>query len=161
MRKASFLNKLKKEGKLSIIEPSDNMKLAYLNKSASHLASAKILLENKKLEESVSMAYYSMYHSALALFFKVGIKCENHTAASIILKRIFDVDNSALLVAKKERIDKQYYIDFSISEKESKELIRTAEHFNAKLLDFIERLNSEKISKFREKIESLLGIKDK
>jgi len=43
-------------------------------------------LKNKKLEEAVSMAYYSMYYSLLALLFRVGIKSENHTASIFLLR---------------------------------------------------------------------------
>jgi len=42
------------------------------------------------------MAYYSMYYSVLALFFATGIKCENHTAAIILLREIFAIDNGDL-----------------------------------------------------------------
>ena len=48
-----FLVKLFKDHKISITEPSDNIKNAYLKKSESALISAKILIENKRLEESV------------------------------------------------------------------------------------------------------------
>jgi uncharacterized protein (UPF0332 family) len=37
-----------------------------------------------------------MYYSVLALFFATGIKCENHTAAIILLREIFAIDNGDL-----------------------------------------------------------------
>ena len=46
MKKINFLIRLKEEGKISTIEPSDEIKESYVNKSASSLKSAKILLEN-------------------------------------------------------------------------------------------------------------------
>lgn len=154
MRK--LLDKLRKEGKLQLVEPSEEVKAAYLKKSESHLISSKILLDNNRLEEAVSMAYYSMYHTLQALFFRSGIKCENHTVAIFLLKRIFNLDNSMISKAKGERVDKQYYVDFSIGKKEVEELIRNAESFNSEILDFIEKLNSEKIEDFRKKMEKLL-----
>ncbi len=156
MRKTGFFTKLHEEGKLQLAEPSEEIKAAYLKKSESYLVSAKLLLDNGRLEESVSMAYYSMYYILLALLFRVGIKCENHSAAIILLKKIFNIDNSEISSAKRERIDKQYYVDFSSVEEEVEELITTAERFNSKILDFIEKLNSEKISEFRKKMEKLL-----
>lgn len=48
MKKSDFLNKLKKEGKLSLVEPSEEIKQAYIEKSESNLISAKILLQNKQ-----------------------------------------------------------------------------------------------------------------
>ena len=156
MKKQSLFKKLHKEGKLQLVEPSNDIKSAYLKKSESNLAAAKLLLDNDKPEEAVSMTYYSMYYITVALFFKTGIKCENHTAAAILVKIIFGLDNSQLSFAKKERIDKQYYIDFHITKKEVKDLIRIAENYNAMIYDFIERLNTEKIEGFRKKMKDLL-----
>jgi len=156
MRKKGFLARLRDEGTLRLVEPSNEIKEAYTKKSESYLASAKLLLENDKLEESISMAYYSMYYAALTLFFRTGIKCENHSAAVILLEEIFDLDNSAISSAKKERIDKQYYVDFSIVKVDVKETVRIAERFNAEILDFTDKLNSEKIEGFRERMRKLL-----
>lgn len=156
MKKTSFLVKLHAEGRLQVVEPSDEMKDAYANKSESHLISAKILLENNRLEESVSMVYYSMYHMLLALLYKIGIKCENHTVAISLLKQVFDIDNSAIFLAKKERIDKQYYIDHSTTRRDVEKLIETAEKFNAQIRDFTEKLNAGEILKYQTKIEKLL-----
>ncbi len=156
MRKAGFFIELYREGKLRLVEPNEEMKAAYLKKSESYLGSAKLLLDNDRLEESVSMTYYSMYYALLSLFFRIGIKCENHSAAIILLKEVFGIDNSEISSAKKERIDKQYYIDFSITKEEVKEMISTAEEFNSKILDFVEKLNSEKIARFRERTKKLL-----
>lgn len=150
MKKTDFLTKLKREGRLELVEPSEEMKQAYLEKSESNLISSKILLENDKLEESVGLAYYSMYHSLTALLFKTGIKSENHTASIMLLRDLFEFDNSSILFAKKERIDKQYYVDFNITKEQVKDTINKAELFNSKLLDFISRLTNEKIEFYRK-----------
>ena len=92
-----------------------------------------------------------MYYSVLALFFATGIKCENHTAAIILLDDIFGIDNSALVSAKSERIDKQYYVATAPVRNDVVALIRTAESFNAELLDAIDRLTNRKIESFRKK----------
>ena len=159
MKKINFLAKLSDEGKLQLVDPSEEIKQSYLKKSESNLISAKILLENNKLEESVSLVYYSMYHMLTALLFKLGIKCENHSASIILLKELFSIDNSNIFFAKKERIDKQYYIDFNISKQEILEAIRIAEDFNKKLLDFISKLDNQKIKEYREKFKILTGKK--
>ncbi len=156
MKKSDFFNRLQEEGKLQLVPPSEEIMTSYLKKSDSHLISAKLLLKNDRLEESVSLTYYSMYYMLLSLLFRVGIKCENHSAAIILLKELFNVDNSLISYAKKERIDKQYYVDFKILKEEVEELIEAAEIFNSKILDFIEKLNSEKIAEFRMKMETLL-----
>lgn len=150
-----FLVKLAKAGKLRLVEPSNNVKQSYLEKSESNLISSKILLKNNRLEESVSLTYYSMYNLVLALLFGVGIKCVNHLAATILLKEVFGLDNSLLIQAKEERIDKQYYTDFNITKKEVEEGIASAENFNRDLRAFILSLNNEKISDYRNKFLEL------
>lgn len=150
-----FLVKLAKVGKLILVEPSNNVKESYLEKSESNLISSKILLKNDRLEESVSFTYYSMYNLVLALLFGTGIKCENHSAAAILLKEVFGLDNSLLIQAKEERIDKQYYTNFHITKKEVEEGIASAESFNRDLRAFILSLNNQKINDYRNKSRSL------
>jgi len=156
MKKISFLSKLKREGKLQLVPPSETIKDSYLKKSESNLASAKILLENERLEESVSLAYYSMYNMLTAILFQVGIKCENHTASIILLNALFGIDNNSISSAKEERIDKQYYVDFNVTRKDIVELIETAEEFNKNLFDFSSKMNSQKIKDYRERFLQLV-----
>jgi hypothetical protein len=72
------------------------------------------------------------------------------------LKEIFGIDNTSISFAKKQRIDKQYYVASAISEKEVKEMIRNAEIFNANIVSHISNLNSESISKYREEFKKLI-----
>lgn len=151
MKEQKFLAKLKIQKKLEPIESSEEMKDSYLEKSESNLDSAKILLENNKLEEPINMSYYSMYNSLLALLFKTGIKSENHSGSIILLKYLFNIDNSDIKKAKKERIDKQYYIDFNITNQEVKNAIVITEEFNSQILDFIEKLNQQSIEDYKKR----------
>ena len=156
MRKINFLIKLKKEGKLKIIEPNKNVKESYIEKSRDSLKSAEILLENGQIVNSVPMAYYSMYNMLTALFYFTGIKCENHSASIIILKELFGIDNSKISFAKTERVDKQYYVDFKVTTVEVKNLIKSAEEFNSMLYDSIEKMTSKQISLYREEFDKVL-----
>lgn len=157
MKKANFLGKLYKKEVLQLVEPSNEVKASYLLKSESNLASAKILLQNNRLEESVWLAYYSMYHSVNALLFKIGIKCENHAAAIILLKKLFEIDNTEISLAKSERVDKQYYVDFHITRKEVIDAISVSERFNKHLLDFISRINQKDIIECRAMLKKLIA----
>jgi uncharacterized protein (UPF0332 family) len=150
------LKKLHKDKALQLVAPSEEIRKAYLKKSESFLASARLLLDNERFEESVSMAYYSMYYSVLALFFATGIKCENHTAAIILLDDVFGIDSSAIESAKTERIDKQYYVTSAPVRDEVVDLIKAAESFNVVLLDVIDRLTSDRRESFRKKLNALL-----
>jgi uncharacterized protein (UPF0332 family) len=156
MAKPGFLAKLAEKGKLGLVEPSEEIRSSYVQKSGSYMESSRILLEKGKLEEAVSMAYYSMYHMLTALLFRTGIKCENHSASIILLREVFGLDNSEISRVKRERIDKEYYVDFQVTTSEVEKIIEKTEWFNSGLSDFISRLNSGRIKLFRIKLESLL-----
>ena len=61
MKGRGFLAKLHEEGKVVLVEPSADVSGAYLRKGQSYISSATLLVRHGKLEEGVSMAYYSMY----------------------------------------------------------------------------------------------------
>ncbi len=147
-----FLTKLLKEKKIELVEPSQDICNSYFKKSRSNLESAKILQENQKFEEVISLVYYSMYNLVLALLFRVGIKSENHSGSIILLKDIFRLDTSLIEEAKKERIDKQYYVISELNEISVKKSIGNAEEFNSFLKDFISKLNSNSIKDYRRKL---------
>lgn len=138
----SFLYKIKKGGKLELVHPNEELKKAYIEKAESNLESAKILFGKNKLEESVTLAYYSMYNHLIALLFFSGIKSENHSASIILLKELFGLDNSDILEAKKERVDKQYYVDFHLNKKDVYETIEKGENIAVKF-ESIVRKNDE------------------
>ena len=151
----NFLTKIKKQGKLELVQPSEEICKSYLNKSETNLISAKILLKNKMLEEATALIYYSMYNISIALLFRVGIKCENHMATIMILKRIFNIENQEIKKSKKERIDKQYYFDFKITEDEIINGIKEAEQFNKKIFDLIMKLKGEEIQNYRDMFKKI------
>jgi uncharacterized protein (UPF0332 family) len=156
LKKQNFLHELFDERKIQVVNPSVDIAEAHLKKSKSHLASAKLLRDHEHYEEAVSMAYYSMYHGVMALFFRTGIKCENHSAAILLLKEVYSIDNTPISNAKKERIDKQYYIDTLSTRKDVDELINQAGLFSAHLEDVIERITNEKIASYRGRLRSLV-----
>ena len=59
MKKINFLSKLKEEGKVSLIDPNENVKESYIKKSESSLKSAKILLENNQNKQPRLKSGYS------------------------------------------------------------------------------------------------------
>jgi len=158
-REQKFLNKLASERKLELIEPSQEICRSYLEKSRISTRSAKVLLDNALLETSIAMSYYSMYHTLTALFYAVGIKCENHSAAIIIMKEVFGLDDSLIKKAKAERIDQQYTTTFKVNSQQVAKSIKIAEKFYRELVGFIDYLDSTKISEFKKRFKNLLLIK--
>ena len=151
-----FLNKLKNEKKLDLVEPSENISDSYSEKSANCLKSAKLLLQNNLFENSIGMSYYTMYNLLLALLFRTGIKCENHGGSILLLKLLFEKGMLYQLIsdAKKERIDKQYYVmteKDEITKEIAKELLNHAEDFVLNIKLVIKNFNNDSIEKLREK----------
>ena len=97
-----------------------------------------------------------MYNMLTALFYKTGIKCENHSASIIILKELFGVDNSKISSAKTERVDKQYYVDFKTTRQDAEKIVEDSKEFNSMLYDFIEKLTLKKAVEYKEEFEEAL-----
>ena len=151
---SSFIRKLVKEEKIKISQPSEDVCKSYLLKSEKSLISSKTLLDIGNLDDTTALTYFSMYYSVLALLYKVGIKCENHAGTIILIKELFGIDNSEIQLAKKERVDKQYYVDFEATKEDVNQGIKIAEEFNAIIkqkIDTIKETESKKILKeFKE-----------
>lgn len=99
----------------------------------------------------------------LLFFFRVGIKCENHSASIILLKNLFkDIELFKIIsLAKEERIDKQYYVESEqnseITENSSKDLTSKAEGFLIKIKLFISQLTNEEIASIRNDFHDLIN----
>ncbi|MBT7474389.1 HEPN domain-containing protein [Candidatus Woesearchaeota archaeon] len=156
----NFLNKLKKENKLELVEYSNEIRDSYLDKSDSCYKSAKILLENNLLENSIGLSYYSMYDALLSLLFGVGIKCENHSGSILMLKLLFEENELFEIIsnAKKERVDKQYYVmdeQDGMTREIAEELIINAENFILKVKVILKKIDSDYIKKIKKRFDKL------
>ncbi len=162
MRRNHFLGKLEAEGKVELVEPSDDICESYAKKSADCLRSAKLLLRNGLYENSIGMSYYAMYDLLLALLFKTGIKCENHAGAILLLRLAFGEDelSETIAKAKQERIDKQYYVTTEkeeITKEIAEELFRAAEDFTLKLRVLLGKVDRESLEDARRKLAEIVG----
>lgn len=163
MKKQDFLNRLKKEEKIELVEPSEEICKSYIEKADNCLKSAKVLLQNKLYENSISMSYYAMYDSLLSLLFKTGIKCENHSGSILLFQKLFDRNDLFKIIsfAKKERIDKQYYVTSKhntlLTEKSTKDLLLKSEKFLVQIKLLIKNLNTGETEDIRKKFESVFS----
>ena len=162
MKNLDFLNKLAKEGKLEIVESSEQMALSYEKKGIECREVANLAYNNGYFESAITQSYYSMYNNVLSLFFKCGIKCENHSASAILLKEFFNQEELSMVFskAKEERIDKQYYVtpyqNNPVTKGSAKELISVSMKFNPQITAFKNNLKYEEIRKILNKIRNIL-----
>lgn len=161
MKKLNFLTKLKKEDALKLIEPSEDIPKSYLTKSGKCIKVAELAYNAEIYENAVSEAYYSIYNSVLSLFYKCGIKCENHSAAVILIKELFGLNELHNIFSefKKDRIDNQYYVPIIGTEPINKlkcaERINTAKEFNIKIRAYADNLKLQEINNIREKFQEI------
>ncbi|MGM0498533.1 MAG: HEPN domain-containing protein [Bacteroidota bacterium] len=159
MKELDFLRKTKRKGVISKVDVSRNISESYNKKSDNCMKSAKLLLEAGLYENSVSESYYAMYNMLLSLLFRCGIKSENHTSSIIILKEVFGLDNGTIKEAKKERIDKQYYVIEQGNEELTKEaatkMIHISENFMNETEAYMMELDEEKIKEIRQKFDNI------
>jgi len=123
MKNLDFLSKLGREGRLELVESSEQISSSYEKKGTECQKVAKLAFDNGYYESAITQSYYSIYNNVLSLFFKCGIKCENHSASAILLKEFFSQKElgSIFSKAKEERIDKQYYVTPSQSSPATRE----------------------------------------
>ncbi|MFH1175080.1 MAG: HEPN domain-containing protein [archaeon] len=156
-----FLTKLKTEGKLELVEPSKNISEAYGAKANDCLRAAKVLHDARLYENSIAQSYYAMYNAIQSCLFRTGIKCENHTAAIFLIRYLFEKPllEKKILAAKKERIDRQYYVTGEQNEPVTKEsslmMIKDAESSLIELQLLQQRLFEKDIKLMRAKISML------
>lgn len=159
MKKTDFLSKLKQEDKLELIEFSEEISKSYLIKSDKCIQVAKLAYNAGIYENAVSEAYYSIYNTVQSLFFKCGIKCENHSGAVLLIKQLFNLKNQYLIFSefKKDRIDNQYYITITdtepINKEKCSERLKIAQRFNAGLRAYSGNLTIQEINNLRKKFE--------
>lgn len=161
MKNNNFLVSLNEEGKLELVESSKEISDSYLVKSNNCLSSARILLLNDLYENSVTMSYYAMYNALLSLLFKTGIKCENHSAAILLLKFVYEKADLYEIIskAKKERIDKQYYVTDekdNVTKQISQKMFEKAEEFIVKIKTEIQKLSNNDIEQLRIRFNELI-----
>ena len=102
-----------------------------------------------------------MYNSLQSLFFWCGIKCENHSASAILLKDLFNLDkiHKTFSKAKKERIDKQYYVTSNqtnpVTRESCKEMISIAGKFILEVDAYKRKLKLKDIEKIRKRLEKI------
>ncbi|MCK5233387.1 MAG: HEPN domain-containing protein [Candidatus Aenigmarchaeota archaeon] len=163
MKRRGFFDNLKYEGKLELVEPSEDIYESYIEKSDNCLKSAKILLSNSLYENSVSMSYYAMYNALTALLFKIGIKCENHSGSILAFKKLFERYDLFKIIssAKKERIDTQYYLaskEDALGKKSVENLFSDAEKFSVQIKLIAKNLKTSDIDILHEKFNSILSV---
>jgi uncharacterized protein (UPF0332 family) len=108
------------------------------------LEAAKMLLNNRLYEDTVSRSYYSVLHAAKAALIKIGVEPESHRAVRtmfslhLIKPGKIEKEFAAILTAEYEdRELGDYDIDVDIESERADKRVRDAEAFIARIKQFL------------------------
>ena len=119
---------------IELIEPSDNLRRAYLIKADETL---EVLRGTRIREWELTTAYYAMYHGLYSILMKIGVKCEIHTCTieftKKFLKKHFTTEDFILLdKAFRARNDAQYYVNREVTDEDYQLILKKAPAFLVK-----------------------------
>ena len=122
----------------------DKEQRALLDASKDKLEVAETLLENGNLNDAVSRAYYSMFHSARAALLEEGSRPKTHQGVISELGRLLrdDIDRdliSSMSEIQSLREDADYEPYFEIDESVAEDAIVKAGKLRDQIQDFIKR----------------------
>ncbi|MFH1827678.1 MAG: HEPN domain-containing protein [Nanoarchaeota archaeon] len=149
---------MKQKKGIELVEPNVNLCTAYLKKVENSLKSMKLNYKSGIMEWAVDAAYYARYQSIYALLQRCGIKSEIHDCSLSLFRFLFK-DNfdeemfEQIEKAKEQRVDLTYYTNRLIPKEEIAENIAGAPDFTLVIEEFINKLTTEAIKEYREKVE--------
>lgn len=140
---------------IELVEPSDNLREAYLIKADETL---EVLRATKIRDWQLTTAYYAMYHGLYSLLMKIGIKCEIHTCTIEFAKRYLDkhfTKEDFVLVDKafRARNDAQYYVNRKVTNEDYNLILKKAPAFLIKCKNTI--IDQKEATEIRARISSV------
>ena len=140
---------------IELIEPSDNLREAYLIKAEEAL---EVLRTTTIRDWQLTTAYYAIYHGIYSLLMKIGIKCEIHSCTIEFTKRFlkdhFSTDDFELIdKAFSARIYSQYYVNRYVPDQNYDLVMKRTPTFLVKCKNIM--LEQKEITKIRARISSL------
>lgn len=149
---------LKQSKGIRLVEPSENLARAYLQKSRNALKSMELNAQADIAEWSVSASYYAKYFVIYALLSEIGVKCEIHDCTIKLFEYLFRDSVSTELIrelrrSKEHRIETQYYPYFAAINLE--QIMSQTKNFVLEIEKTIDSLNTEMIMDLRNRLKQL------
>lgn len=133
---------LSRETRMKLIKPNDKVSEEHINKAKHNFRAADYNIKGGFSDWGVSQSYYAMYHSLLAILFKLGYESKNHECTinaveylieegkiGLDLKDIAFIRTTEQMTskdAKSLREEFQYGTETTVNEKLLKELLDNA-----------------------------------
>ena len=143
---------------IEIVEPSDNLRDAYLVKAEDALDTLKT---SKSRDWQLTTAYYTIYNSIYSLLMKIGIKCEIHSCTIEFTKRYlkdhFTPEDFELIdKAFSARIDSQYYVNRQVPDQNYDFITKKTPAFLVKCKNIV--LDQKEIIEIRARVSSVRSV---
>ena len=132
---------------IELVEPSDNLRDAYLLKAEDALDTLKT---SKSRDWQLTIAYYTLYNGLYSLLMKIGVKCEIHSCTLEFAKRFLQdyfssSDFELIDKAFSARIDSQYYVNRQVPDQNYDLIMRKTPVFLVKCKNIVIKENPEKV----------------
>ena len=121
--------------------------IALMKKAESKLEAARVLLNEGKMEDAVSRAYYAAYNAARAILLLLGEEASTHGGVAfklwtrLVEPGLLEREYARILSRLREaREEGDYTPIFTLSRDEVEELVRDAERFVARMRELMNRL---------------------
>jgi len=115
-----------------------------LEKAEGKLHSSKLLLDNSSFEDSISRAYYGMYHAAMAVLMTKDLEPKTHSGLITLFGLHFVKEGpferkygKMLSDAKEEREEGDYEIFYEATKQRAEEILKNAKEFLGEVKDFL------------------------
>ena len=140
---------------IELVEPSDNLREAYLIKADEAL---EVLKGTDIRDWQLTTAYYTIYHSIYSLLMKIGVKCDIHSCTIEFTKRFlkdhFSPEAFELIdKAFSARIDSQYYVNRQVPDRNYELIMKKTPAFLVKCKNIV--LEQKEIIEIRARISSV------
>jgi len=150
---------LKQNKGIRMVNPSENLMKASLQKTRNALKSMDVNAQAGLVDWSVSASYYAKYFAVYSLLSKIGIKCEIHDCTITVFEYLFIETIPTEIIkelrnSKENRVEAQYYTQELRVDME--QVIEETKQFVLEIEKVLDGLNSEQISKLRNKIVNFL-----
>ena len=122
-----------------------------IKSSQERLEAAEILLKNGKIVDSISRAYYAMFHAARALLYLYGIEPRTHEGVIREFSRIITEEKLMdkkfgrnLRQAFEMRESSDYRVGVIFEEEDAKDVLKKAKEFVMQIKKISEKIIKEK-----------------
>jgi uncharacterized protein (UPF0332 family) len=122
-----------------------------IKSSQERLEAAEILLKNRKIVDSISRAYYAMFHAARALLYLYGIEPRTHEGVIREFSRIITEEKLMdkkfgrnLRQAFEMRESGDYRVGVIFEEEDAKDVLEKAKEFVMQIKKISEKIIKEK-----------------